>query len=941
MAPGLPDPDDPLLDRLREALRGEYDVERRLGAGGMGYVYLGRDPALDMPVAIKVLRPELATARAAERFLGEARTLASVKHVNVVTIHRVLERHGLFLYAMELLGGTLADRLRTGPLPPVEAFRLGLDLLAGIGRVHETGIVHRDIKPGNVFVGEGGGPAKIGDFGIAHIARPPGEPLTDTGMAPGTPGYMAPEHLAQMEVGPPADLYAVSMVLYEALAGRRWKSGTDPGRADWSGVPRRMGTVLRRGLVVEPSGRWPSAQAYRTALLKVRRKGVPPAALVLVALAAASLGRYCLGAREGVSESDLAVLPFSVIGGGADLGEVLAIQVQVNLERAWGDSGFRVTPPSLSTPYGRSLAAESLPSGAWDRLHTRRIVRGQVTVRDDSLVVSAGLYGPREPAVSLGQVTGDDQGVAYRLGLAVVRAVRPDRAARYAGYRRGRNAAATKAFVDGTYQFEQDNWEAAERYFREAIAADSLFADAWWGLYKVQSWRRKPHEVDLAAVFTRHRSQFSELDQLLIQAELAATIPERVALYARAVARAPYDAYPRLMLGNELFHRGGLAGLGFAPAIAQLDSAVVVNPYLASTYSMLAWAHIRLGNAAEAREALDRYDTYGRHQPEENFSMLQVLELAWLARFDPRAFAQQLGPTARSAGGLPSLAQTVRLGLAFGIPEAQQAIAHALEAEPDHRLIGVTAQAVALLSRGRITEALGHLEEAARVSGDQEYAFEAAQWALVLPVIGVPGVPAATRAEARARMSGWASVGPRAARARWTLLLDAIVADSAAADRRLADLAATPGAAALAGLGTALTRAGAGDTLGAIRLSDTLMLHVVAAEVADPLQRAVLFLSRGRWLADRDRARADAAWRWYENADLVGWPEGYLQAAELDWALETHARFLRARAARAAGDPVGACVLLRDGVARWTGADSAYASLRDTLQAWARACPPA
>jgi tetratricopeptide (TPR) repeat protein len=380
--------------------------------------------------------------------------------------------------------------------------------------------------------------------------------------------------------------------------------------------------------------------------------------------------------------------------------------------------------------------------------------------------------------------------------------------------------------------------------------------------------------------------------------------------------------------------------LGFAAAIEQLDSAVAANPYLASTYSMLAWAHIRLGNAADAREALDRYARYGRPQPEEDFSMLQVLGLAWQARFAWDEFNKEVGGAIRSAGGIPSLAQTVRLGLAFGVPDAQEAIGQGLERarDPDIRVIGLTAQVPVMLSKGRVAEAIAHLEEAALASGDQEHAFQAAQWALVLPAIGVPGIPPEAGGAARTRMSSWASAGPRVARARWALLLDAIGADTASVERRLGDLAEAPGAPALVDLGTALVRAMRGDTAGALRLSDSLTLRVVAAQVADPLQRAVLFLSRGRWLAGSDREGADAAWRWYENADLVGWPEGALQAAELDWALETYARYLRARLAHGATDTARACAILPDAVARWADADSAYAPARAALERWARAC---
>lgn len=945
MAPDPPDVDDPLLDRLREALRGEYDVERRLGAGGMGYVYRGRDPGLDMPVAIKVLRPELATARAAERFLHETRALAAVVHPNVVTIHRALERHGLFLYVMELVGETLADQLRRGPLRPREAVRLGMDLLAGLERVHEAGIVHRDIKPANVFL-QPHGPAKIGDFGIAHVSRLSGDRLTETGgVAPGTPVYMAPEQFRLGEASPASDLYSIAMVICEAMTARRWKTGTDPARGDWRGVPRRVRPVLRRALEIDPAARWPDARTFRHALAATLRQRTPVTVAVVAAVVAVATGIawwVYVRTHDHERESDVAVLPFDVVGGDARVGEQLAISVELNLSTAWGDSGFGVTPHTHTRPYAREVGTDPLRADAWDRLHTRRVLRGRVEIRGDTMVVTSELVVPDRSTLAPGQQRGpvtEMTAVGYRLAEAVTRLLAPTRASRFVGYRPGGEGIATAAFVDGAYAFEQDNWDAAEAAYREAIAADSAYGDAWWGLYKVQSWRRARHEVDLAHVYGQFGSQLSELDRLIIEAELAPTILGRIRWYSQAIDRVPYDAYPRLMLGNELFHRGALAGMGFDSAITVLNGAVQANPYLAATYSMLAWAHIRRGDSARAREALDQYRARVR-DPDAGFSLVSVLELARLARFDVAEFGRQLNATARTRDGPGLLAERVRLGLAFGVPDAQDMIGHGLEDLGDDglRLIGLTAQAPAQLSKGRVAEALAHLDEAARVSGDSEFAFQAAQWAVVLPALGVPGVAPDARTAARARLSAWASAGARVTRARWTLLLDAIAVDTTLVEGRLADLAESPEAPALVDLGTALVLAMRGDTTGALRLADSLTNHVVAAQVADPLQRAVLYLSRGHWLAGRHADRADAAWRWYENADFVGWPQGHLQAAELDWALETYARYLRASLAHAARDADRVCGLAPEAIVRWANADPSYAPLLDSLAWWTRAC---
>ena len=177
--------DDPLLERLRRALAPEFVVERRVAAGGMGIVYRAREAGLDRPVAIKVLRPELATAVARERFLREARLLARLQHSNIVPVHRADERDGLSYYVMDFMEGqTLADRLAAGPLPVDKVLRLARDLVEALAAAHEAGIIHRDVKPQNIFFI--GHRALLGDFGIAHDTASDSLELTEEGALIGT-----------------------------------------------------------------------------------------------------------------------------------------------------------------------------------------------------------------------------------------------------------------------------------------------------------------------------------------------------------------------------------------------------------------------------------------------------------------------------------------------------------------------------------------------------------------------------------------------------------------------------------------------------------------------------------------------------------------------------------------------------------------------------------
>ena len=213
------------LDSIRRALGTRYALERELGRGGMGTVYLARDLKLDRPVALKVLPAAFASqVGLRDRFLRETRTAASFSHPNIVPVYAVEEADDLLAYAMGFVEGeTLAERVaRMGPLPVREIVRMLQDVGYALGYAHGRGVVHRDIKPDNIMLERATGRALVMDFGISrsmtHVM--PAAALTRVGEIVGTPEYMSPEQASGDVVDGRSDLYSLGLTAHFALSGR-------------------------------------------------------------------------------------------------------------------------------------------------------------------------------------------------------------------------------------------------------------------------------------------------------------------------------------------------------------------------------------------------------------------------------------------------------------------------------------------------------------------------------------------------------------------------------------------------------------------------------------------------------------------------------------------------------------------------------------------------
>ena len=281
---------------------GHYQIVEKLGAGGMGEVYKGRDARLDRVVALKILRPDASRgADLRQRFEREARAIAALNHPHICTLFDVGREGDTDFLVMEYCEGeTLAQRLSKGPLPLEQALRYGTEIADALDKAHRAGIVHRDLKPGNIMITRSG--VKLLDFGVAKL-RPASavatelptrataaEPLTAAGTILGTLHYMAPEQLEGKEADARSDLFSLGAVLYEMLAGKRAFEGASQASiisAVISAQPRPLSTLqpmappaldrlVRTCLAKDPDERWQSAHDVAAELRWIASAGGVP-----------------------------------------------------------------------------------------------------------------------------------------------------------------------------------------------------------------------------------------------------------------------------------------------------------------------------------------------------------------------------------------------------------------------------------------------------------------------------------------------------------------------------------------------------------------------------------------------------------------------------------------------------------------------------------------
>ena len=410
---------DSLVDRLKAALAGRYAVERELGRGGMATVCLAEDLKHHRLVAIKVLRPELATALGPERFLREIATVARLNHPHILPLHDSGEANGLLYYVMPFVAGdSLRGRLDREPqLPLEEALTITREVADALAHAHSQGIVHRDVKPENILFAAGH--AVVSDFGIARaIAAAGGGKLTETGIVVGTPAYMSPEQSAgDAPLDGRSDVYSLGCVLYEMLAGEPPFTGPSalaviakrlsepvPQLRTLRAVPARIEQAVRQALARAPADRFATAAEFSQAL--TAQGGVATASNPLRVAGVYAVAAVGVLGVAGLLTTQLG-LPSWVISGAAILllvGFPIVVATAVMerrraLARATGVglSQARVLPGWLT--WRRALAGGGLAFGALGVATAGYMAMRLLGIGPVGTLVASGVLKNREPLI--------------------------------------------------------------------------------------------------------------------------------------------------------------------------------------------------------------------------------------------------------------------------------------------------------------------------------------------------------------------------------------------------------------------------------------------------------------------------------------------------------------------------------------------------------------
>jgi tetratricopeptide (TPR) repeat protein len=549
-----------ILERVRDALKERYEIEREIGRGGMAIVFLAKDFQLPRRVAIKVLRPEFVRSDTARRFLREIHIEAGLQHPNIVTLFDSGQADGLPYFVMEYVEGeSLRDRLvREGQFSLETTLAISRQVAEGLAYAHERKVVHRDIKPENILLS--GDRALIADFGIARAAAEAGvESITPTDIVLGTPQYMSPEQCgADPTIDHRTDIYSLACVVYEMLAGEPPFTGRTrsaivakqlhervPSLAIVrQNIPHGMAVAIEKALEKVPADRFSGVHEFiealeagrdtvTTVVSGVRFARTKTGLLVAAVLASLALGLRLLWPGSPIELASNRVMLFpmresglNVLGPGIGLRAALrigsALEQTDPLRFEWGwpwlSQAERNDVRELSAPRADSIARAR---HARYRIDAELVEQGQLAnvilwlydVRSDSLVVQRTATGIADPdSVLRLALHAAGQVLPYVI-------VEPGRTLDTSAFV-DRDLTATALWMQGEEEYRRSRFASALALYKRAVEADSALSMAALKGAQAASWIHSDADVDA---------------MIAVALAGASSLPERHLLYANGI----------------------------------------------------------------------------------------------------------------------------------------------------------------------------------------------------------------------------------------------------------------------------------------------------------------------------------------------------------------------------------------------------------------------
>ena len=742
------------IDTLNADLAARYRIGRELGFGGMAVVYLARDLERDRDVALKVLRSELVSSSAAERFNREIRLAARLVHPSILPVLDSGATDDRLWYTMPLVDGeSLRDRLnREKQLPLDEAVRLTSEISDALGYAHAQGILHRDIKPENILLTAGH--ALVADFGIARALGDDGQRITSTGLALGTPGYMSPEQSSgERELDTRSDLYSLASVTYEMLAGeppftgptaqaviaRRLSQPAPSLRVIRPNISESVDAALRRALAPIPADRFATTMEFARALAtassgpvaatSVRRA---PSRRTWIAGGAAllALGFFAvrLARQTGASSSStnapasvvtIAVLPFRFSS--ADTSDrYLADGITEEVTSALANvRGLRVIDRASVGPY----AAVATPARVMhDSLGVDAVLEGVVQKAGDSVRVLVRLIDANASSQAWSQQWNHSARDVFRVQsevaakvtgvLKIQLAERESRAlARpptlnpdaYDAYLRAQ--ALSRGASSGSGLKHSDSVSAE---LTRAVQLDTMFAAAWG---------RLASEL-LGSVFSYYEADTSRLSQASVAIRTALRIDSTTASAWLARSHLAWNA---------------ARGWQFAEALADARHALALKPSLIDAHNQLGQLYFHYGFTREARVeletslSLDPRDSCDDLTTCVGFIRPRIARVLWYEqKFDSALAVFQHMPTI--GGKVVEMAVVLS---ALGRPAEGLAALDSIPPTGDNESVDrVAARALLYAAMGREKESLASIASAKAQPGNSRSHFHHAQFTI-------------------------------------------------------------------------------------------------------------------------------------------------------------------------------------------------------------------